>query len=109
MLTLTGSNPLSTNSWTKSANPVFLGTNEVYSPGHNTFFKSPDGSEDWIVYHGNNSASGGCDMNRTPRIQKFTWNSDGTPNFGGPISTSTDLAVPSGEGGGTSLTLTTSP
>jgi len=109
MLTYTGSDPLSTNSWTKSANPVFQGANGVYSPGHNTFFKSPDGKEDWIVYHGNSSASGGCDMNRAPRIQKFTWNRDGTPNFGSPISTSTDLAVPSGESGGTSPTLTTSP
>jgi len=97
MLTYTGSDPLSTSSWTKSATPVFQGANGVYSPGHNTFFKSPDGAEDWIVYHANDSASGGCDMNRTPRIQKFTWNVDGTPNFGEPVSTGADLAVPSGE------------
>lgn len=98
MLTYTGNDPLDTGSWTKSPAPVFQGIDQVFSPGHNTFFKSPDGTEDWIVYHANDSSSGSCDMNRTPRIQKFTWNSDGTPNFGSPVSVDTDLAVPSGEG-----------
>jgi len=98
MLTYTGGDPLHANSWIKSPIPVFQGTNEVFSPGHNTFFKSPDGTEDWIVYHANSLSSGSCDMKRTPRIQKFTWNDDGTPNFGSPVSIYTDLAVPSGEG-----------
>jgi GH43 family beta-xylosidase len=97
MLTYTGDQPLLTSSWIKSATPVFQGTDDVYSPGHNTFFKSPDGTQDWIVYHANSSVSGACDMKRTPRIQKFTWNNDGTPNFGSPVSPNTDLAVPSGE------------
>ncbi len=98
MLTYTGSDPLLTSSWTKSPVPVFQGTEDVFSPGHNTFFKSPDRTEDWIVYHANNSANGSCDMKRTPRIQKFTWNTDGTPNLGRPVSVQTDLTVPSGEG-----------
>jgi len=34
-------------------------------------------------------------MGRTPRIQKFTWNDDGTPNFGTPVSTEMELEVPS--------------
>jgi GH43 family beta-xylosidase len=62
------------------------------------FFKSPDGKEDWIVYHANDSVSGACDIHRTTRIQKFTWNSDGTPNFGEPLSLDTNVVVPSGEG-----------
>jgi GH43 family beta-xylosidase len=98
MLTYTGDDPLSSDAWTKSRTPVFQGTDQVFSPGHNTFFKSPDGTEDWIAYHANDSPRGVCDMKRTPRIQKFTWNSDGTPNFGSPISVDIDLAVPSGEG-----------
>ena len=36
-------------------------------------------------------------MNRTTRAQKFTWNADGTPNFGVPVALGTQLAVPSGE------------
>jgi GH43 family beta-xylosidase len=103
-LTLTGSNPLSASSWTKKSTPVFQQGNGVFGPGHNGFFKSPDGTEDWIVYHANSSASGGCDLNRTTRIQKFTWYADGSPNFGSPVSTSTNLAVPSGESGGTGST-----
>ncbi|MCT2582305.1 RICIN domain-containing protein [Actinophytocola sp. S1-96] len=99
LLTLTGSDPLNRAHWTKSPNPVFQrsDSNGVYAPGHNGFFKSPDGTEDWIVYHANDSASGGCDMNRSTRAQKFTWNSDGTPNFGIPVRLGVQLAAPSGE------------
>ncbi|WP_184815743.1 family 43 glycosylhydrolase [Actinophytocola algeriensis] len=99
LLTLTGSDPLNRSHWTKSPNPVFQrnDANSVFAPGHNGFFKSPDGTEDWIVYHANDSASGGCDMNRSTRAQKFTWNADGTPNFGTPVRLGTTLAAPSGE------------
>ncbi len=99
LLTLTGTDPLNRNHWTKSPDPVFQRSdaNGVYAPGHNGFFTSPDGSEDWIVYHANDSASGGCDMNRSTRAQKFTWNADGTPDFGTPVSTGVALPAPSGE------------
>jgi GH43 family beta-xylosidase len=54
-------------------------------PGHNGFFKSPNGTEDWIVYHAwPTSAGQGAGGERSARAQKFTWNSDGTPNFGSP-------------------------
>jgi putative hemolysin len=99
MLTLTGSNPLSAGSWTKSPDPVFQrnDANGVYAPGHNGFLSSPDGTESWIVYHANNSAGGGCDNNRTTRAQRFTWNADGTPNFGVPVRLGTTLDGPAGE------------
>ena len=99
MLTYNGGDPLLSSSWVKSPNPVFQRSNAngVYGPGHGNFFTSPDGSESWMAYHANNSASGGCDMNRTTRAQKFTWNADGTPNFGVPASLSTALPVPAGE------------
>lgn len=38
-------------------------------------------------------------MGRTPRIQKFTWNDDGTPNFGMPSAAGEPLVVPSRDGG----------
>jgi GH43 family beta-xylosidase len=99
LLTLTGSDPMNINHWTKHPNPVFQRSdaNSVYAPGHNGFFKSPDGTEDWIVYHANDSAGGGCDMNRSTRAQKFTWNADGTPNFGAPARLGVTLTAPSGE------------
>jgi len=99
ILTYNGGDPLSRDSWSKSPEPVFQTENGVYGPAHNGFFKSPDGKEDWIVYHGNDSNLGGCDTKRTTHIQKFTWNSDGTPNFGSPLPLDTDIVVPSGEGG----------
>jgi GH43 family beta-xylosidase len=100
LLTYRGSgDPMSTGSWAKAPNPVFSRSdaNGVYAPGHNGFFTSPDGTESWIVYHANSSASGACDNNRTTRAQKFTWNADGTPNFGPPVRLGTPLASPSGE------------
>jgi GH43 family beta-xylosidase len=99
LLTLTGSDPMSPSSWTKAPNPVFQAANNVFGPGHNGFFTSPDGSESWIVYHGNATSSQGCGSTRSTRVQRFTWNGDGTPNFGSPVSTSTDVAVPAGERG----------
>lgn len=99
MLTFNGGEPLNYRSWEKNPEPVFQrsNANNVYAPGHNTFFTSPDGTEDWIVYHANEQESDGCDMNRTPRIQKFTWNDDGTPNFGTPTALQDSLSVPSGD------------
>ncbi|TYB47178.1 family 43 glycosylhydrolase [Nonomuraea sp. PA05] len=96
-LTHNGGNPLSASSWVKKATPVFQRSGNVYGPGHNGFFTSPNGAENWIVYHANSSSGGGCDNNRTTRAQKFTWNSDGTPNFGTPVATGASLAAPAGE------------
>lgn len=99
LLTFTGSDPLNPAHWQKHPDPVFQRSdaNSVFAPGHNGFFTSPDGTEDWIVYHGNDSAGGGCDMNRTTRAQRFTWNADGTPDFGAPVRLGVELTAPSGE------------
>ncbi|WP_171112201.1 MULTISPECIES: family 43 glycosylhydrolase [unclassified Streptomyces] len=107
-LELTGSDPLSASSWSKKSTPVFQRSdgNGVYGPGHNGFFTSPDGSESWIVYHANDNASEGCDNGRTTRAQRFTWNADGTPNFGTPVRLGASLAGPSGEPAAASTTYT---
>ncbi|MFI1950914.1 family 43 glycosylhydrolase [Streptomyces xinghaiensis] len=98
-LELTGSDPLSAASWTKKPEPVFQRSdaNSVYGPGHNGFFTSPDGTENWIVYHANDDTGDGCSNARTARAQKFTWNADGTPRFGTPVRLGTTLPGPSGE------------
>ncbi|HMJ88533.1 MAG TPA: glycoside hydrolase family 43 protein [Candidatus Acidoferrum sp.] len=87
---------LDPRSWKQHPRPVFERNDAtgVFGPGHNGFFKSPDGSEDWIVYHGKTSSAytyGG----RSTRAQKFTWNEDGTPNFGVPLSLEIVLDEPS--------------
>jgi len=99
MLIFTGDDPLDPGAWTKHPEPVFKCSEEngVCGPGHNGFFKSPDGTEDWIVYHANDSPEDVCDNRRMTRAQPFTWNEDGTPNFGVPVSLETDRPVPSGE------------
>jgi GH43 family beta-xylosidase len=86
-------------SWKKWPKPVFKQSkeNSVYAPGHNSFFKSPDGKEDWILYHANPEPGCGCGGKRSPRMQKFTWHKDGTPNFGIPVKEGVELPVPSGE------------
>lgn len=104
MLEYTGGNPLQQSSWLKHPNPIFQRNDAagVYGPAHHSFFKSPDGTETWIAYHANDSASDGCGTTRTTRVQKISFNADGTPNLGVPVSTSTVLPGPSGEppGGG---------
>ena len=99
ILTWNGGDPLNSSSWVKSSTPVFQRNNAagVYGPGHNGFFKSPDGTEDWIVYHATTNPNGNCDLNRSTRAQRFTWNADGTPNFGSPVGLGMALTVPSGE------------
>ncbi|NML65417.1 family 43 glycosylhydrolase [Hymenobacter sp. RP-2-7] len=98
-LKLTGTDPLAAGAWTKSATPVFVKNpaGGAYGPGHNGFFKSKDGSEDWLIYHANNQAGQGCGNARNPRMQKFTWNTDGSPNFGAPVGINVPLAKPAGE------------
>lgn len=101
LLTFTGGDDLLDSSqWKKSPQPVFKQKPEhgVYAPGHNSFFKSPDGKEDWILYHANAQPGQGCGKFRSPRAQKFSWNKDGTPFFGEPVKEETPLPVPSGTG-----------
>ncbi|HWJ28600.1 MAG TPA: glycoside hydrolase family 43 protein [Flavisolibacter sp.] len=82
--------------WVKSPQPVFKQSpnHGVYAPGHNSFFTSPDGKENWILYHANDQPGQGCGRFRSPRAQKFTWNKDGSPQFGEPVQTGVELAIP---------------
>jgi GH43 family beta-xylosidase len=86
-------------SWKKAPEPVFTQSkeNSVFAPGHNSFFKSPDGKEDWILYHANDAPGKGCGMYRShPGLQPFTWTKDGLPAFGTPVRTKVPLKIPSG-------------
>jgi len=93
-----GSDLLKPESWTKAPQPVFHAStgNGVWGTGHNSFTKSPDGREDWIVYHAKAAADGKCE-GRSSRMQKFGWNADGTPDFGAPVPLTAPQARPSGE------------
>jgi GH43 family beta-xylosidase len=86
-------------SWKKSKTPVFVKNPEgqAFGPGHNGFFKSADGKEDWIIYHANPKTGQGCGGSRSARIQKISWRSDGTPDFGKPVPLTEEIAGPAGE------------
>jgi GH43 family beta-xylosidase len=85
---------LSASSWTKASLPVFQATALVTGTGHASFTKSPDGTEDWIVYHAHANPTT-FNEDRVIRIQPFTFNSNGTPNFGQPVPPGQLLDVPS--------------
>ena len=85
-------------SWQQHPNILFGRVDQrgVFGPGHHTFFKSPDGKEDWIVYH----AKPGTKVtygDRSTRAQKIGWTPEGLPDLGLPLAVETDVPVPSGE------------
>jgi GH43 family beta-xylosidase len=87
-------------SWKKSPAALFWQSPKAhsYGSGHNSFFQSPDGTQDWIIFHANSEPNQGCGGHRSPRAQPFTWKADGTPDFGRPVPTGQPLSAPSGEG-----------
>jgi len=91
---------LNPNSWVKYGEPVFKQSpeNGVFGTGHNSFFKSPDGTEDYILYHARDTETdppGAGDV-RSPRAQKIIWDENDYPVFGVPFPTSELLPKPSG-------------
>lgn len=92
-----GADLMDPRSWTKNPQPVFRQStaNKVYAPGHNSFFKSPDGKQDWILYHANSAPGQGCGKFRSPRAQPFTWDTSGAPVFGEPVATGALIIHPS--------------
>ena len=99
MLVNSDGNYLSPASWTKLSQPVFKtytsAGGSVYGPGHCSFTRSLDGTEDWIFYHA--ATNSGAGWNRNIRMQRFTWGANGYPNFGQPVPAGIALANPSGD------------
>ena len=95
----TTANLTNPTAWTKSPQPVFgpMAADGVYGVGHNSFFTTADGKENWILYHANAEAGQDCSDKRSPRMQRFTWKPDGSPDFGKPVALKTLLKRPSGE------------
>ena len=93
MLTGSGDDLLDPANWEKSPDAVFASTGEVFGPGHGSFTTSPDGTEDWMVYHSARYSGAGWD--RVVNAQRFTWK-DGVPDFGTPVGDEAQT-VPSGQ------------
>jgi GH43 family beta-xylosidase len=94
LLEFEGGDPLDASNWQKRG-CAFRPTDEVWGLGHCSFVKSPDGTEDWIVYHAKSKRKKGWN-DRNVRAQKFSWASDGLPDFGTPIPAGFPVPVPSG-------------
>jgi GH43 family beta-xylosidase len=82
----------------KYPDPVFqtAAARGVYGPGHGSFFTTDGGRHFWNVYHATEQPGKGCFTGglRTTRVQPFTWNYDGTPNFRRPVSVDQDVRAP---------------
>jgi hypothetical protein len=87
--------PMDPKNWTKKDTPVLTGTKTVHGVGHASFTTSPDGTENWIVYHSKISTRPG--WQRNVRMQKFDFTADGAPDFGQAIDAGVPLKKPSGE------------
>lgn len=85
--------PMNPASWHKVNRPVFESTEEVFGVGHCSFVQSPDGTEDWIVYHAKRSRANGWD--RVVRAQPFGWDEVGMPVFGRPVASGRMMNRPS--------------
>src|SRR6185437_1637927 len=90
-----GGDPLNTNDWKKFPSPVFQSSAKTFGVGHNSFVKSPDGTQDWLVYHSKWSRHDG--WQRTVFTQPFQWTAGGLPDFGEPVAAGQALPLPSGE------------
>lgn len=91
--------PMVKSDWIKYDEPILIRNDEggVFGPGHNGFFKSPDGTEDWIIYHARNLPGGGDTNYRNVRIQKVNWDENGLPYFDKAVAINTRILRPSGE------------
>ena len=100
LLEHTGGDPRRAASWRKLAGPVFTKSPAagVFGVGHPSFVRSPDGREDWIVYHATSREGAGW-AGRSVRAQQFGWTSVGVPSFGAPVGLGIPLAEPSGTPG----------
>jgi GH43 family beta-xylosidase len=79
--------PLDIKYWFKNEDGCVFEQNppeETYGVGHASFTTSPDGTQDWIVYHGMRDPTNGWSA-RTIRTQQFTWDKkSGWPVFPKP-------------------------
>ena len=92
MLALEGADPLNSAAW-KPEGRVFARNAFGWGVGHCDFVRSPDGSEDWLIYHAKTRLEDGWG-DREVRAQPFTWDARGLPVFGEPADPRVPLTHP---------------
>jgi GH43 family beta-xylosidase len=90
-----GGDPMDPRAWRKQASPVLQATEATWGVGHCGFTQSPDGREDWLVFHAKLERR--HNWKRAVHVQRFAWDDTGAPVFGAPVAAGRPLAVPGGE------------
>jgi len=86
--------PLCPAAWRKHSDPVFQSkVSDACGVGHCSFTQSPDGAEDWMIFHSKVSPVHG--WKRVIRAQPFSWSEEGRPHFGHLVRF--PIARPSGD------------
>lgn len=93
MLEFKGGEVTNPQCWQKWAVPVFKRSGDVFGVGHCSFAKSPDGLEDWMIYHAKTRKRYGWN-DRNIHAQRFTWTETGEPHFGAPIAAGVEIPNP---------------
>ncbi|AFL89846.1 putative beta-xylosidase [Terriglobus roseus DSM 18391] len=92
LLTFQGGDPLQRRNWIKTDHPILTQNPAVgiVGTGRGTFAHAKDGTE-WLLYAAM-PADDARTANRATRAQRFTWNADGSPEFG-PVLADGPIAV----------------
>lgn|GEM_PF-205040 len=96
MLEYLGGDICKPENWKKHKEaPIFSGEDKVLGVGHCSFVKSPDGKEDWIVYHTKQKKEHGWG-DRCVHTQPFSFDDSGLPFIGKPVQPGIEISKPSG-------------
>lgn len=94
---------LDPKSWTKIEGPLLNKSlnpdDDSLAPGHACVVQSPDGKEDWLIYHafdGDPNSFSGEQEARCARALKIEWDENGMPVMGNPIAFDVLQDEPSG-------------
>lgn len=90
-----GGNPMSPADWIKHPEPVLAPTDAALGTAHCSFVTSPDGTQNWLLYHAKVDREPG--WRRAIHAQPFTWSEEGLPVFGKPAGPGEVLPLPAGE------------
>lgn len=84
------------SSWTKLPRPVFSSNHEAsaYGAGHISFFNESSPDNTYIVYQAYSDSGQDCLDNRSPRMQKISWDENGIPVLGKPVALGMPIPEP---------------
>ena len=85
--------------WVKEPQPILVGAKDIIGPGHACIVPSPDGLEDWLLFHSkfdyDNTLPGG--WNRVINLLRVRWDQQERPVFAPLAARGEAIPVPAGE------------